>query len=169
VYARCNIYTDKSLGPDITEEEAARSTCVLTNEEMQDAQKAGIDIICLIGNPSDDKLEDRFLLVGRVLPTSKLLGKVEFNCNALFKVVLKDKLPRNGYESTRRFGRSSGKVRYDQDLFNFLSNGGTTCRQGIGTIVESHTNLYLYTLEEQSRVPTCTCTRLGTLITRSVY
>jgi hypothetical protein len=31
VYARCNIYTDKSLGSDITgEDEATQSTCVLT-------------------------------------------------------------------------------------------------------------------------------------------
>jgi hypothetical protein len=37
VYARCNIYTGKSLGSDITEEEAAQRTCVLTNEEMQAA------------------------------------------------------------------------------------------------------------------------------------
>jgi hypothetical protein len=100
---------------------------------MADAQEEGIYIICLIGNPTDPELEDRFLLVGRVLPTSKVLGKVEFDCNALFKS-LKDKLPRKGYES-RRFGGSSGKARYDQDLLNFLSHTGTTCRQGIGTIV----------------------------------
>jgi hypothetical protein len=96
---------------------------------MVDAQKEQIYIICLIGNPTDPELEDRFLVVGRVLPTSKLLGKVEFDRNTLFKS-LKDKLPRKGYES-RRFGRSSGKARYDQDLFNFLSYAGTTCRQGI--------------------------------------
>jgi hypothetical protein len=136
VYARCNIYTDKSLGSDITEVEARQSTCVLTNKEMKEAQKEGLDIICLVGKPSDEKLGDQFLLVGRVLPTSKLLGKVDFNRNALFKA-LKDKLPRNGYES-RRFGGSSGKCRYDQHLLNFLSNGGTTCRQGIGTILEMH-------------------------------
>jgi hypothetical protein len=63
-----------------------------------------------------------------------VLGKVEFDHNALFKS-LKDKLPRKGYES-RRFGKSSGKARYDQDILNFLSHAGTTCRQGIGTIVE---------------------------------
>jgi hypothetical protein len=135
VYARCNTsYTDKYLGSHITKQEAEQSTCVLTDEQMVDAQKEGIHIICLIGNPTDPELEDRFLLVGRVLPTSKLLGKVEFDCNALFKS-LKDKSPQKGYES-RRLGRSSGKARYDQDVFNFLSYAGTTCRQGIGTIVE---------------------------------
>jgi hypothetical protein len=110
------------------------STSVMTVEQMDDARKEGIDMVCLIGNPTNPKLEDRFLLVGRVLSSSKLLGKAKFYNSALFKA-LKDKLPRHGYES-RRFGGSSGKARYDQDLFNFLSNAGTTCRKGIGTILE---------------------------------
>jgi hypothetical protein len=136
VYPTCKICTDKRLGSSITEVEARQCTCVLTNEEMKDAQKEGVDIICLVGNPSDDTLEDQFLLVGRGLHISKLPRKVEFNCNALFKA-LKDKLPRNGYES-RRFSGSSGKAQFDQDLLNFLSNGDTTCRQGTGTILEIH-------------------------------
>jgi hypothetical protein len=98
VYARCNIYTDKSLGSNITEEEAAQSTRVLRNEEMKDARKEGDSHYLPSWNTSDDKLEDTFLLVGRVLPTSKLLEKIEFDCDALFKA-LKDKLPWNGYES----------------------------------------------------------------------
>jgi hypothetical protein len=99
MFDRCQVYTDKSLGSDITVEEAAQSTCVLTDEEMVKAGKIGMDIICLIGNPTDTKLDDTFLLVGRVLPASKLLGKFEFSHearDALFKG-LKDKLPRNGY------------------------------------------------------------------------
>jgi hypothetical protein len=70
-----------------------------------------------------------------VLSTSKLLGKVEFDRDAPFKA-LKDELSWNGYES-RRLGGSNGKAQYDQDIFKFLSNGGTiTCRQGIRKIVE---------------------------------
>ncbi len=75
--------------------EERQSTCVLTNKEMKEAQKEGIDIICLVGKPSDEKLGDQFLLVGRGLHISKLPRKVEFNCNALFKA-LKDKYPGMG-------------------------------------------------------------------------
>jgi hypothetical protein len=63
--------------------------------------KEGIDIICLIGNPVDQEATNRFLLVGRgVLPTSKLVGNIDFDPNALFKT-LKEELPRKGYESRR--------------------------------------------------------------------
>jgi hypothetical protein len=101
---------------------------------MEDAKNQGIDIVCLIGDSSDPTLKDRFLLVGRVVPTLSLLVKVDWKPDSLFKA-LKDKLPKNGYES-RRTGGSSGKARFDKDLFNFLHRGGTTCRQGIGTILE---------------------------------
>jgi hypothetical protein len=136
VYERCitNCTNQCCLGSDITEQEAQQSTCLLTEAQMDEAHKEGIDIICLIGNPAKTELVDKFLLVGRVLPTSKLLGKVDFDPSVLFQT-LKAKLPRNGYES-RRFGGSSGKARYDQSLFKFLSNAGSTCRQGIGTILE---------------------------------
>jgi hypothetical protein len=135
VYARCNTtYTDSCLGSDITEKEAEAATCVLTEEEMKDAEDQGVDIVCLIGNTTDPTLDDRFLLVGRVLPTSKLPGKFQFNPDFLFNA-LKDKLPKNGFES-RSSGGSSGKARYDKDFLNFLHNGATTCRQGIGTILE---------------------------------
>ncbi len=135
VYARCNTtYTDFCLGSNITDQEAEEATSVLTESGMEDAKNQDIDIVCLIGDSSDPTLTDRFLLVGRVLPTLLLLGQVDWNPNSLFKA-LKNKLPKNGYES-RRTGGSSGKARYDKDLMNFLHCGGTTCRQGIGTILE---------------------------------
>ena len=73
VYARCNNqYTNDCLGSDITEQEANKhSTCVLTAKEMQVTQQEGIDIMCLLGNPSDCELPHTFLLVGRVLPSLK--------------------------------------------------------------------------------------------------
>jgi hypothetical protein len=115
LYDRCNMdNTDKRLGTDITEQEAMEASIVLTDEDMKAARVEGIDIICLIGNPNDGELDDRFLLVGRVLSSSKLLGKVKLDRNALFSS-LKVKLPRNGYES-RRYGGSSGKPRCNDDF-----------------------------------------------------
>jgi hypothetical protein len=129
------VYTEKSLDP--TSQRGGSMNHMCSDKWRDTRYSEGRNRYYLpYQRSSDDKLEDRFLLMGRVLPTSKLLGKVEFNCDALFKA-LKDKLPQNWYES-RRFGGSSGKARYDQDLFNFLNNGGTTCRHGIGTIVERH-------------------------------
>jgi hypothetical protein len=45
----------------------------------------GIDIICIVGGSRDVHLKDAFLLVGRVLPSSRLLGKLKFDSNALSK------------------------------------------------------------------------------------
>jgi hypothetical protein len=44
---------------------------------MEDAKNQDIDIVCLIGDSSDPTLTDRFLLVGRVLSSLSLLGKVD--------------------------------------------------------------------------------------------
>jgi len=78
VYGRCAVLSsDFSLGSDITEEEAGRATRILTKEEMEVAEKEGIDIICIVGNLFDVDSKDRFLLVGRVLSNSALFGKIE--------------------------------------------------------------------------------------------
>jgi hypothetical protein len=140
IYARSEItFTEDRLGSDIKHEEAKHCTCVLTEEEMETAHQNGIDIICIVGAPRDVHLKDAFLLVGRVLPSSRLLGKLKFDPNALFQE-LKKKLPRKGYES-RRFGGSSGKTRVDNDLLRFVNNAGTTCRQGIGTVLLPNADL----------------------------
>jgi hypothetical protein len=65
-------------------------------------------------------------------------GKVKFDHQALFNE-LKARLPGN-VQVRRRFGGSSGKARYDPDLLKFLSREGTTCRQGIGTILENNSD-----------------------------
>ena len=78
VYARCNTtYTDFCLGSNITDQEAEEATSVLTESGMEDAKNQDIDIVCLIGNSSDPTLTDIFLLVGRVLSSLSLLGKVD--------------------------------------------------------------------------------------------
>ena len=135
VYARCDpLYSDFCLGSDITEKEARRATCILTKEEMEAAKEQGIDIVCIVGNSFHADSKDRFLLVGRVLSSSALLGKIELKADSLFKA-LKDKLSNDGYEY-RRMGGSSGKARFDKDLFRFIHRGGTTCRRGVGMILE---------------------------------
>jgi hypothetical protein len=96
VHVRCNATcTDSCLGSDITEQEAEEATCVLTNKEMDDAKNQGNDIVCIIRDSSDLTFQDRLLLVGRILPTSSLLGKVELKPDSLFKT-LKGRLPKNG-------------------------------------------------------------------------
>ena len=106
VYARCNTTdTDFCLGSNITDQEAEKATYVLTERDMEDAKNQGIDIVCLIGDSSDPTLKDRFLLIGRVLPTLSLLGKVDWKPDSLFNA-LKKKLPKNGYESRRTGGSS---------------------------------------------------------------
>jgi hypothetical protein len=56
---------------------------VFSQKEMETAHQNGIDIICIVGG-SDVHLKDAFLLVGRV-PSSRLLGKLKFDPNALSK------------------------------------------------------------------------------------
>jgi hypothetical protein len=121
--ARCNtLCADSCLGSDITEQEADEATLVLTDKEMKDAEKQERDIICIIGDSFDPNLKDRFLLVGRVLPTLSLLGKIVVKPDSLFKA-LKEKLPNNGCEH-RRMGGSSGKARIDQNLLHFIHRVG---------------------------------------------
>jgi hypothetical protein len=136
VHARCGaLRPDSCLGSDTTEQEAGESTLVLTEQEMKDAKKQETDIICIIGDSFDPNLNDRVLLVARVLPTLLLLGKLSVNPDSLFKA-LKEKLPNNGCEH-RRTGGPGGKARFDQILFDFVHGGGTsTCRRGTGVILE---------------------------------
>jgi hypothetical protein len=81
VHARCNaLPADSCSGSGVADQGAAEAKrAALTNEETHDAKKQGIDIVCVTGDTSDPTLQDRFLLVGRILPTSSLLllGEVE--------------------------------------------------------------------------------------------
>jgi hypothetical protein len=118
--ARCNtLRSDSCLGSDTTEQEADEATLVLTEKEMEDAKKQETDIICLIGDLFDPDLKDMFLLVGRVLPTLSLLGKIAVKPDSLFKA-LEEKLPNNRCEHRRMGGSSGNEARIDKNLFDFI-------------------------------------------------
>jgi hypothetical protein len=80
IYARSESHSLRiGLDPTSNMREAKHCTCVLTEEEMETAHQNGIDIICIVGGSRDVHLKDAFLLVGRVLPSSRLLGKLKFD------------------------------------------------------------------------------------------